>query len=119
MDRERLRALVEAYRRGDRVTPVVAIDFDGDVRALSGSHRIAALLEVYDSDATVDGDLDGEVLVLDGDALRRAIDQAGDNTAARELHRLSEDRAGDYGALISALWEHLPSEAQTALKDQL
>ena len=133
-DDAKLSSLVTAYNDGADVPPVVVIDwtdseYDGRrPSALSGSHRLAALLEVYDGDQpanrfdeieTVDG---GELV----DALVAIRDAEGDRSdlaaaALADLDSLSDPFAGtDFGALVSALLSLgvLPEAAAAALADQ-
>lgn len=93
-------SLTDAYRRGDDVPPVVAIRYqDGAIMALNGTHRIAALSDVFGDDANAAEYLeiyDGDSLyeIADGqqvDALDRIASGRFDPEHVRALLPLFED----------------------------
>jgi hypothetical protein len=132
-DPAKLAALAAAYEAGAEVPSVVVIDWEGsdhDGRqpsAISGSHRLAAMREVYDEDQPADRF--GEIEVVSGeeiiDALT-AIDEDSERgalaaSALAELESLGNPFAGtDFGALCAALCDLgvLPEAAAAALADQ-
>lgn len=105
-----LRALVAAYDADVDVAPPVVVDFGHAAVALSGSHRLAAMREVYEGDA----DASALMLVVDAEALYDAVDDDGRAT----LDALAAGRVGDYAEAITALWPWLSEEARAALADQ-
>jgi hypothetical protein len=111
-DPAKVAALVAAYRVDAEVTRPVAVDYGHALVALSGSHRIAALREVYEAETDA-ADL---VLVLDAGDLYEAAE--GDPDAIRTLDRLAAADVGDYAEAIRTLWPYLDDEARAALDDQ-
>lgn len=133
-DQDKLASLIAAYNSGATVTPVVVIDWTDSDRdgaqpeAISGSHRIAALREVYD-DETALTEFE-EIVTLDGDSLLRALadlaESDSDNAswagyALEQLGDLADCRDVDFGRLCEALTKAgvLPEEARAALEDQI
>ena len=132
-DREKLVALTLAYESGAEVPPVVVVDWEDSIydgrqpSAISGSHRLAAMREVYDDQPInrfdeveiVSGEeiIDALVAIDDGDGPRSALAAR----ALAELESLGDPFAGtDFGALCADLCDLgvLPEAAAAALADQ-
>jgi hypothetical protein len=134
-DADKLASLTAAYTDGADVLPIVVIDwtdseYDGRrPSALSGSHRLAALLEVYDGDQpanrfdeieTVSGEdlIDALTEIAEDDSVRGSL--ASD--ALDALAALGDPFAStDFGALCGQLLALgvLPEAAAAALADQV
>lgn len=112
-NRTKFRALQKAYKRKESVPKPVAIDFGSrGVWALSGSHRLAAMKEIYGAD----GCSCAHVLVLPEANLTAAT--INDPEARAAMEQLVVGGA-DVHVVIVMLWEHLPSDAQDLLMDQM
>jgi hypothetical protein len=107
-------SLVEAYQHGDRLDPVVALRFDNDVRAISGSHRIAAMGVRYDS--VEDAETAGALIILDAADLLSAAREADDHDAVVELTH--PERWRFFPDVLKTLWPYLPEHAQFALRQE-
>lgn len=114
--REHVAALEAAYRSGEVVPAVVAIHFGDNIAfALSGSHRLAALLSIYGEDADVLEDLDSEISLYDG----RVLWEEGDADQREALEQLQGGPHGDAADVIRVLMPLFDDDDQNALKDQV
>lgn len=134
-DAEKLAALIAAYGDGAEVPPIVVIDwtdseYDGRrPSAISGSHRLAALLDVYDDEQPIS--IFEEIEMVSGedliDALTSIREEDSDRSglAASALDVLADlgdpFHGADFGALCGALVSLgvLPEAAAAALVDQV
>lgn len=112
-DMAKVAALSESYEYGWTVPPVVVLVLGDTPWALSGSHRLTALRQVYDGDEAID-DMD-EVLVVDGDA--RGIYDAADAVGRKVLDRMQAGRFSPADDL-DAIRGLLPRAARVALEGQ-
>lgn len=132
-DPAKFAGLVTAYQTGAAVPPVVVIDWEGTddhdgapPSALSGSHRLAAMCDVYDTDAAADSL--GVIVVNGADLIDDLAGMAeGDGVTARaaeyaldELAALADDGGVDLSRLCEVLISTgvLPAEAASALEGQ-
>ena len=115
-DRNLFSALVSAYRDDKYVPPVVALAGERGVLAVCGSHRIAAIKEVYEEDADLDILVDAHYLiVLDFEDIYN-----GANEATQALLDRLHDPSGDYYTdLCRLLSAECGGEVAAALKDQI
>ena len=101
-DEEKLDALVSAYERGREVPPVVLIRPTSPSKpyvALTGSHRVAAMLRVF-------GEVpDDFALVVDEADVRRRLStpEAKKALSAYMLYQLGHDRRKKG---VEAMWHH-------------
>jgi hypothetical protein len=113
-DQKLLNELVAAYEADQEVSPPVVLDYGGEAAfALSGSHRLAAMREVFEDDATellVDG---GLLVWVDGEELYHAADEDQEDA----LDRLGSGR-GDLGEIMLSVMPLLDESARRALEDQ-
>jgi len=134
-DAAKVAALVGAYGNGEAVTPVVVIDWSGSdydglsPMAISGSHRLAAMREVYNDENDIEL-FDDQIIVVDGDQLLRDLCDVADGDdvhqaanarqAMDELNRLAQRRSVDLGTVchLLVLTDVLQTEAAEALSDQ-
>lgn len=115
-DRNLFAALVSAYQADKYVPPVVALADERGVLAVCGSHRIAAIKEVYEEDADLDILVDAHYLiVLD---FADIYDDADEATQAL-LDRLHAPSGDDLTDLCAALSRQCGGEVAAALKDQI
>lgn len=87
--------LIAAYSNDADVPVVVALDFGHSVRAITGSHRIAAMREVFEPHCPCDG----LVVIVDGNDL---YDAASDGLRI-ELDRLMDNKGVDFSELCAAI----------------
>lgn len=132
-DREKLVALTLAYESGAEVPPVVVVDWEDSIydgrqpSAISGSHRLAAMREVYDDQPINRFD---EVEIVSGEEIIDAlvaIDEEDSERGPRAvralvaLESLGDPFTGtDFGTLCADLCDLgvLPGAAAAALVDQ-
>ena len=113
-DPAKVEALAQAYRDGADVPPVVVIERDNMAVALSGVHRLAALVEVHkvDADAYETGHIHG----WDWDQLYRSA-TTDEQREALELLLQPSRWSGDMP--ITCLLPLLDDEDRAALADQV
>ena len=132
-DRQKLVALTLAYESGAEVPPVVVVDWEDSIydgrqpSAISGSHRLAAMREVYDDQPINRFD---EVKIVSGEEIIDAlvaIDEEDSERGPRAvralvaLESLGDPFTGtDFGTLCADLCDLgvLPEAAAAALADQ-
>lgn len=109
--------LCSRYQLDLPVTPVVVLADEGvAVHAVCGSHRIAALKEVYEEDTDLE-DLEesGYILSLDFDA----IYEEGDENMRGLLDKIHDPTGDYYAELCAALVKQCGGAVATALQDQI
>lgn len=115
-DPAKVRALVAAYEADQPVSPVVILADERGLMPVCGSHRIAAIKEVYCEDAEI-SDLaeSGYLIVLD---FAEVYEDASDELTALldQIHAPSGDYYTDLCRLLSA---ECGGEVAAALKDQI
>jgi len=109
----KVRALVEEYESGVRIPPPVALRFGDELRAVSGSHRLAAMGVSYSS--AEEAEAAGALLVLDAEDVLSAARQHDDHETIVDLRH--PERWSFFPELLRNLWPYLPEEAQRALRD--
>lgn len=126
----KVESLIRAYENNFDVSPVVVLTWrEWPPTAITGSHRLAALSEVYNEDVELD-DLDGYVVPVDGEGIHAALtamalddDADGRDWAASALAWLDiarSDQGADFNTLCEALSETgvLEPDAHDALQGQ-
>ncbi|HEU4544643.1 MAG TPA: hypothetical protein VFR23_26185 [Jiangellaceae bacterium] len=106
--------LADAYRRGDPVPPVVALRFGSELRALCGSHRIAAMGARFSSVQAAEQA--GAIIILEAVDILATARAAGDRDAVHELTR--SDPWTMFPQVLQHLWPHLPAHARHALRTE-
>ena len=115
-DPAKVRALVEAYEQDRRVSPVVVLVDERGLMPVCGSHRIAAIKEVYCDDAEIcDLEGDGYLILLD---FAEIYEDASEELTAMldQIHAPSGDYYTDLCRLLSA---ECGGEVAAALADQI
>jgi hypothetical protein len=108
----RVADLVDAYKHRDRLPAVVALRFGDELRAISGSHRLAAMGARYSSPE--EAEEDGALVIVDAAELVAAAGARNDSEA---LHWLTNpEKWNFFPALLKDLWPYLPEEARYALR---
>ena len=96
-----------------RIPPPVALRFGDTLRAISGSHRLAAMGVCYAS--AEDAEAAGALLILDAADLLASAQANDDHEAIVDLQH--PERWSFFPELLGNLWPYLPEEAHLALRD--
>lgn len=111
-----LASLIESYEADKYVPPVVVLSDERGLLAVCGSHRIAAIKEVYNEDADLEVLTDAHYLIVLDYA--DIYDDADEATQAL-LDRLHDPSGDDLTDLCAALSRQCGGEVAAALKDQI
>ena len=104
--------LVDAYQNDRPVNPVVVVEYLGEYHALSGSHRVAAMIQAFGRSTEL-ADLSQYVIVL------RSEDLVLTSEASDCLQARRDGCIGYAESMMGALIECLPENAAKAMSDQL
>jgi hypothetical protein len=109
-DAAKMEALTEAYANGDAVRPVIVIEYCEELHALSGSHRIAAMLRAFGNSIELD-EIEEYLTVIQADDL---------DLSERAAEFLDSVRNGVRNeSMLADMVGCLPDYAQAAMDDQV
>lgn len=109
-DAAKVAGLVAAYEAGSAVRPVIVIEYCDELHALSGSHRIAAMLQAFGARIETD-EIEEYVEIVAASDLDLSDDALAFLDSIRNASR-DESRLVDMIAC-------LPESAQAAMDDQV
>lgn len=109
-DAAKVAGLVAAYEAGEVVRPVIVIEYCDELHALSGSHRIAAMLQAFGTRVETD-DLEEYVEIIAASDLDLSRDALAFLDSLRNASR-DESRLVDMIAC-------LPESVRAAMADQV
>lgn len=115
-DQSLLSSLIESYEADKYVTPVVVLADERGVLAVCGSHRIAAIKEVYNEDADLEILTDAHYLIVLDFA---EVYESADEATQALLDRIHAPSGDDLTDLCAALSRQCGGDVAAALKDQI
>lgn len=105
-DTPKLESLVESYKNGEDVPPVVILNYDGELKAINGSHRIEAMREAF-GDELVPSKY---AVVVDSEAAKAALDLVPDKewSYGHTVLKNELNDPGSWGDLDELTWKLKP-----------